>query len=923
MDCFLWKTPVFWAAMLIVFFVCAACEEPDNHSKPDTAIPINAITINGGNLTIPEGGTVSLTATIKPENASNKKIIWSSDDEKIIMVSEAGLLTAVSVGETTVRAAAIDSSGITDSVTITVIYDTAETIIPFRWTFQDMVPGWIPYSSSNSAASTMNTDAAYQNGMILLGSRHPMRWMPDQSTPVSNFSAGCLQNTGDAEAFLEIANIQGPFKITFNYTNTTAVTGTRYPVLYVNRNKVKEGDPVALNNGLSTRRVLEYNYFWDDKADVQLGAVNAFRLFDVILGEVTAIPVNRIAISEGDFSLTAGAEKQLTADVFPGYATEKRIVWSSSNAKVATVNANGLVTGTGSGTAEITAAARDDSGVSESVTVNVTVVPVQSIVIPDGDFSLNAGYAKALTASFLPANASNKEINWSSSNANVATVSTNGLVTGAGSGTAAITAAAKDGSGVSCSVTVTVTFVYVQNISIAGGDFSLAAGNIRALTAQIFPDQASNKEVRWFSSSQNAAVSPAGVVTAVSPGTATISAVAQDGSGVTDSIAVTITASSGIMSPQEIFNALKGQKAVTYGWADMANGGTGLSYANPANLTLINDANYPVMVNKRTAFTNVINSDSITFIIISGDIDLSDGKINDNDKSWFDQFNPNPPYSRVNGDITFNIGSNTTLIGINNARIMFGGLQIRGKSNVIIRNVTFWDAHGSTANDTTKPGYSDSKAGIDALVIQGASNGVWVDHCKFTDGTCDDMIRNYNHDGALDIPQGKNITVSWTEFTNHDKVMLVAGSDSASNAVAEDRQITLHHNYFHATTQRMPRTRGTQMHVYNNYYNNIGVYGNNGSFMGPGWGAQFIVENNYFGSKLGNKNIEWFDTEPLLYPVKFYYAGNNIADANSIWWGRESNPKPWEPAYIYTLDDNAVLPASIPASAGPTLVFNK
>jgi len=392
------------------------------------------------------------------------------------------------------------------------------------------------------------------------------------------------------------------------------------------------------------------------------------------------------------------------------------------------------------------------------------------------------------------------------------------------------------------------------------------------------------------------------------------------------------------MTPQEIFASLKGKKVTTNGWADQANSGAGLSYANPVSLILIDDASYPAAKDKYQAFINAnvananINSgtgvisggtlkNDQKFIIISGDIDLSNGRINDNDKSFYDKFNTASPYGRVNGDIALKIGSNTTIIGINNARIMFGGLNINNSSNIIIRNVTFYDAHGSTENDTSKTGYENSKASIDALVVQGNSDGVWVDHCKFTDGTCKDLSRNFNHDGSFDIPKGKNITVSWCEFTNHDKVMLVAGSDSAQNAVAADRQITLHHIYFHGTTQRMPRTRGTQMHVYNNFYENIGNAANTGSFMGPGWGAEFIVENNYFSSKTG-KTVEWFDTS-ADYPVKFYYNDNNISNSNTSWWGRASDPKPWTPAYQYTPDNSSGLPKSLPAEAGPVLKFMK
>jgi len=465
--------------------------------------------------------------------------------------------------------------------------------------------------------------------------------------------------------------------------------------------------------------------------------------------------------------------------------------------------------------------------------------------------------------------------------------------------------------------------ILVESVTINEGNISLEEGVSVNLTVTALPQNADNKNVNWSSSNANtAAVAPDGKLTAVNAGTAVITATAADGSGVHNSVTVTVTPPEApivYMTPQEIFASLKGQKVTTNGWADIANGGNGLSYANPAVLTLIDDASYPNAKTKREAFTDAVNNDNDKFIIVSGDIDLGDGVISDADKSYFDAFDPTT-HKRINGDIRFNIRSNTTIIGINNARLMFGGLNINNRSNIIIRNITFYDAHGSTEEDTNFN--ADSKASIDALTVQGTSDGVWVDHCKFTDGTCNDMVRNYNHDGAFDIPKGKNITVSWCEFTNHDKVMLVAGSDSAENAVAIDRQITLHHNYFHGTTQRMPRTRGTQMHVYNNYYFEIGTGGNTGSFMGPGWGAEFIVENNYFGPKSG-KTIEWFDTNPSTYPVKFYYDGNNIANGNTSWWVRVSDPKPWTPVYQYTPENYSGLPTSIPNGSGTSLKFKK
>lgn len=480
--------------------------------------------------------------------------------------------------------------------------------------------------------------------------------------------------------------------------------------------------------------------------------------------------------------------------------------------------------------------------------------------------------------------------------------------------------------------------LYAQSIEILGGNFSLAVDGSRQLQFSVLPATALNKQLTWTSSNGAVASVSSGFVKALGPGTADITAASREVPGVSKTVQVTVTGSPGQslqVRAEQLFNGLKGQPVVTKGWADQANSGAGLSYANPASFILIDDTAYPGDSAKLTAFKNALAVSVPSFIILSGDVDLSEGKINDLDHSYYDEFQP-MTHKRLHDDINVNLTANTTIIGLNDARIKYGGVKIANISNVIIRNITFYDAHGSTEYDTSSPGNSDSKASIDALVIQGTSNGVWVDHCKFTDGVCEDLIRNYNHDGALDIPAGKNITVSWCEFTNHDKVMLVAGSDLLTNPL--DRQITLHHNYFHdKVTQRMPRSRGTQMHIYNNYYNNIGVPNNAGYSLGPGIGSQFIVENNYFGShtgQSGNGIVKYFDssTADAATFSRFYQSGNipvltaahctfdsveRVKDFNA----HATDQKPWTIPYSYTLENASGLDVSIPAGAGPKLVF--
>lgn len=313
------------------------------------------------------------------------------------------------------------------------------------------------------------------------------------------------------------------------------------------------------------------------------------------------------------------------------------------------------------------------------------------------------------------------------------------------------------------------------------------------------------------------------------------------------------------------------KKPVTNGWADLGK----ISY-NTKKVRVIDDATYPDPIKKRKAFTEAIYA-SKTLVILSGDVNLSDGKVTDQDKSYFDKFSPSD-HKRINADFMYTISPNTTIIGKDNARIMFGGLAFPTGGNLIIRNVTFYDAHGSTEIDTKHD--EDSKASCDAFVIgdkkMDTPSGIWIDHCTFTDGTCDDMIRNFNHDGLIDIPFGKNITISYCEFTNHDKVMLVASADSYTEQT--DRQITLHHNYFHHVTQRNPRSRGCQIHIYNNVYDDIGVPKNTGYMFGPGIGSNYIIENNYLGSHLSSM-AGFYDKSKSPKDSTFariYQSGNSV-----------------------------------------------
>lgn len=154
--------------------------------------------------------------------------------------------------------------------------------------------------------------------------------------------------------------------------------------------------------------------------------------------------------------------------------------------------------------------------------------------------SVDVGATVKLTATVSPANATNKELTWTSSDTSVATVGTNGNVKGIKAGTVTITATAKDGSGKSDSCTITVNAVLVSNVTLPAIE-SVDVGASVKLTATVLPTNATNMELTWKSSDTSVAMVDAnGNVTGVKAGTATITATAKDGSGQYDICAVTV-----------------------------------------------------------------------------------------------------------------------------------------------------------------------------------------------------------------------------------------------------------------------------------------------------------------------------------------------------------------------------------------------
>ena len=230
------------------------------------------------------------------------------------------------------------------------------------------------------------------------------------------------------------------------------------------------------------------------------------------------IPVSSVTINKKAIQMKLGETETLTVTITPNNATDKSVMWRSSNSDVVDVD-EGLITAKKVGNTTITASV---GGVTAKCSVEVTpsYIEVLSVKLDKSEVPLKAGETVTLTATVNPSDATDKTVTWSTSDQTIATVS-NGVVTAKKVGTATITAKAGSKTA-TCQITVVAT--EVTSVTLNKTSASLKAGETVTLTATVNPSDATDKTVTWSTSDQTIATVSNGVVTAKKVGTATITA---------------------------------------------------------------------------------------------------------------------------------------------------------------------------------------------------------------------------------------------------------------------------------------------------------------------------------------------------------------------------------------------------------------
>ncbi len=375
-------------------------------------IPVTGITVTGagGATTIAtDNGTLQLTATVAPTNATNKTVTWSVvNGTGQATINSTGLVTAVSNGTVTARATANDGSGVVGSLVITisnqVILVTGITV------------------AGDGGATTITTDN------------------------------GTLQLTATI----------APTNATNKTVTWSVVNGTGQATIS------STGLVTAVANGTVTARATA-----NDVSGV-------FGEMTITIGSQFVAVTGIIVTGLGGATTieTDDGTLQMIASITPSNATEKGVIWSlSSGSGHASISETGLITARSNGKVTIRATAIDGSNIYGELEIIISnqIVPISSIHVKVKNKSTNATTVDGvlqLETEILPTDATNQTVDWSVINkSGEAIVDNTGLLTGVSPGEVVATASATDGSGVIGELSVTIDLV--ESIKITYNRYEL------------------------------------------------------------------------------------------------------------------------------------------------------------------------------------------------------------------------------------------------------------------------------------------------------------------------------------------------------------------------------------------------------------------------------------------------------------------
>lgn len=499
-------------------------------------IPVVSITLDAKEKTMYVGQSERLTYYILPTNASNNSVTWTSTNNSVVTVDNTGKVTAKGVGTAVVMVKTLDGSH-TAYCTITV--KRVATSIKLDVSELKLQTNEYYYLKVTLAPKdSTDTEITWESSDTKVA-------VVDNSGKVTAKGAGnaiiMARLESGAVAYCKVTVTQQATGLLLNFSEKTIYIGQEF------RLKASVSPSNATQLGVTWKSSNEKVATVSENGEVK-GLVGGTALITATTVDggfiATCVitvrePVTTIKLNHETYNVGVGKSFTLIATVESETATNQKLIWKSSNEKVATVNSKGKVTGKSLGYATITAIATDGTDVEATCEVRV-VRPVNSVTLDKSYLSMLVGDSKKLKATIKPSNATYKTAKWTSSDEKIAIVDDDGVVTALKPGNVTITAEAKDNSGKKATC-----YVYIRErqpatgVTVADKKLVMVPGEEKMVKVVLAP-ATSTDGLTW--STDNAAIAKVdkntGKITARSTGTAYVTVMTD--SGKTATIEVTV-----------------------------------------------------------------------------------------------------------------------------------------------------------------------------------------------------------------------------------------------------------------------------------------------------------------------------------------------------------------------------------------------
>ncbi len=511
--------------------------------KLHVRVPVTGITLSKTHVVCSFSlGSYQLSYTILPEgDGVNTKVVWESSNPEVMTVDNNGFVTFHKPGNATILCQTEDTGTeginlvatcefVVEQPVTTVTLDYTDVTLRIGETFR-LTSKVLPEDATNKALTWVSSDTSVvtvEDGML---------------TAVAGGDAAILVQSVDSgvTALCNVKVYQPVESVTLSNNDMEVRKGTEF-WLYATVSP-SNADIPAISWTCSNPKVATV----DSTGKVITLAAGEAVITATSIDNPEAFasckltvlePVDGISLNVVKKAIYKGEKFVITPTVTPEDADNKTVTYVSSDPDIASVDANGIVTGLKGGTC-IILVTTVERGLVASCEVEVYEF-VSGIKINGVGGNINLGETRRLTAEVTPESATNSGIRWTSSNKGIIQVGADGTVKAVGYGNATVTAIATDGSG----VYATIDFRCIKpvtSISVSPSYVTMLNGNTTKVTATVSPADATIKHLEWSSSDESIAiVDYDGGITGVNPGICYVYVKSTDGNDITATVKVTI-----------------------------------------------------------------------------------------------------------------------------------------------------------------------------------------------------------------------------------------------------------------------------------------------------------------------------------------------------------------------------------------------